>query len=145
MADPRYGTIDTRLAFLEGYIAQLDTDHDALGDLIADTSGLLENKRSLAAVSAAGPITRGITVVTTGNADKAMTLPSVAMIDAGYDYVVIKVDAAGSGKIVLTPNGTDTIGGAATLTSAASALASAHIVSDGVSNWTVLGTSGTWS
>ena len=145
MADPRYGTIDTRLAFLEGYIAQLDTDHDALGDLTADTSGLLENKRSLAAVSAAGPITRGITVVTTGNADKAMTLPSVAMIDAGYDYVVIKVDAAGSGKIVLTPNGTDTIGGAATLTSAASALASAHIVSDGVSNWTVLGTSGTWS
>ena len=109
-------------------------------------------------LTAAGAVTKSITTVFAAGSDRAVTLPSANPLTspAGTTYVVIKTDAAGAGKVVLTPATGDAIGAAAvdaTWTSPASAVNSIvliatpdpePIISPVVHRWAIVSQSGTW-
>jgi hypothetical protein len=86
---------------------------------------------SLESVSVGGAITKAVTLVTAGASDRTMDLPT-AIGAVGVSYTIKKVDS-GIGTVIIDPNGSQTIDGAATLV-LASQYQSATLVSDNA-NW----------
>ena len=74
----------------------------------------------------------------TGGASFAVTLPAIADANEGR---VIRIKQNGTGTVTVTPTGGDTIDGAATL-AMASQYDGFEFISDGTSNWEIMGGSG---
>ena len=72
------------------------------------------------------------------NAARSVTLPLASSVSVGRFYIIKDEDGlADVNNITITPTGGDTIDKAATLT-VASPFSATHLISDGVSNWSLI-------
>jgi hypothetical protein len=112
---------------------------DEHGDLTTYTTGPLMHLWKVVSKSTGSPYTLlysdHVAEVTTGSsANYAINLPTAVSLP-GKPYKIKKIDS-GTKSVVITPNGADTIEGAASLT-IYSQYGYVVLVSDGVSNWMI--------
>ena len=91
------------------------------------------------AISAAITVTPYVrTILATVASGYALTLPAAGSVPAGFTYDIKKIDAAAA-TLTITAAGSDKIDGAATNTSLTAQYYWIRIMSDGASNWWILG------
>ena len=116
----------------------------ALADLAAanDLLTTISGNPAFATVTAAAALIAGdryIVVTNAASATYVLTLPLAASVGAGYVFYIKKTDAVGTtNTVTVTPAGSDKIDGASTRV-LSSQYDYIHIVSDGVSNWLIMG------
>jgi hypothetical protein len=107
------------------------------GSAWVPVSNWIAARKKITSVSSAYPVvTADDVIVTTGASSFAVTLPAA---DASNEGREIEVKHNGTGTVTLTPDGSDTIDGGASL-AMASQYNSAIVRSDGAGNWLLLTT-----